>query len=73
MSDNSQQQPEIDDILCECVDCRKTFVFEAGEVQFFRSKGLAWPPKRCPACRKLRKATINKPFANADGETDGNR
>ena len=74
MTDTTNNQQEIDDMLCECVDCRKMFTFERGEIEFFKSKGLAWPPKRCPACRKLRKLTINKPYnVNADGEVDGNR
>lgn len=33
-----------------CVDCRKSFAFEAGEQEFFKQRGLT-PPKRCPACR----------------------
>ena len=70
MTDNSTEQ--FDDILLTCKDCNKEFVWERGERAFFASKGLA-QPFRCPACRKLRKATINKPYANADGEKDGNR
>ena len=40
-----------------CLDCGAEFVFSAGEQRFFWSKGLA-EPKRCPACRELRKRTI---------------
>lgn len=40
-----------------CVDCNKEFIFEVGEQLYFLSKGLA-EPKRCAACRKLRKDTL---------------
>lgn len=70
---SNSQQPEIDDMLCECIDCKKMFTFERGEISFFRSKGLAFP-KRCPACRKLRKTTINRPFnVDDNGGVDGNK
>ena len=51
-----------EDKLLTCVDCGKDFVFEAGEQLFFFTKNppLA-PPKRCPACRARRKATIKPP------------
>lgn len=41
----------------KCMDCGGDFPFEAGEVQFYQSKGLI-EPKRCKACRTLRKSTI---------------
>lgn len=34
-----------------CRDCNGTFVFSAGEQQFFSVKGLVNEPKRCPNCR----------------------
>jgi CxxC-x17-CxxC domain-containing protein len=36
-----------------CRDCKKTFVFSAGEQEFFSAKGLVNEPKRCPNCRIL--------------------
>jgi len=56
--DNHQYQ----DKLLVCVDCGRDFVFSAGEQAFFFSKRppLA-EPKRCKACRDLRKRTINPP------------
>lgn len=48
---------ELDDKLLTCVDCGREFVFSKGEQFFFASKGLC-EPKRCPECRKRRKATI---------------
>ena len=71
MTDTTNQQ--FDDILLTCKDCNCEYVWEKGEQMFYNSKKLA-QPLRCPACRKLRKATINKPYnTNADGEVDGNR
>ncbi len=37
-----------------CVECRKTFLFEAGEQQFYKMRGLT-PPKRCSTCRRQKK------------------
>lgn len=37
-----------------CMDCKSTFIFNSGEQQFFKMRGLT-PPKRCPACRAKRK------------------
>jgi CxxC-x17-CxxC domain-containing protein len=34
-----------------CRDCGDTFLFSAGEQEFFASKGLQNAPQRCPACR----------------------
>jgi len=36
-----------------CCDCSMSFVFSAGEQEFFVSKGLVNEPKRCPNCRVL--------------------
>ena len=41
----------------ECVDCGVTFAFTVGEQEYFWSKGLS-EPKRCPACRQLRRSTL---------------
>lgn len=38
----------------ECMDCRQTFVFTAGEQTFFQEKGFT-PPKRCKPCRDAKK------------------
>ena len=37
-----------------CVECKKQFLFETGEQQFFKMRGLT-PPKRCPNCRTKRR------------------
>ena len=48
-----------------CVDCGRYFTFTPGEQRFYLSKRLS-EPKRCLACRKLRKSTI-VPFDEVNG------
>jgi Zn finger protein HypA/HybF involved in hydrogenase expression len=43
----------------ECQDCQKTFNIRLGEKLFYQTKGLFYPPKRCPQCRKIRRLTID--------------
>ncbi len=43
-----------DGTMLTCVDCKQQFVFETGEQEFFKMRGLT-PPKRCPRCRTKRK------------------
>ena len=40
-----------------CQNCLLEFIWEAHDQRFYASKGLL-PPKRCPTCRAMRKATI---------------
>ena len=42
------------DLVLACVDCRSEFIFEAGEQEFYKMRGLT-PPKRCTSCRTKRK------------------
>src|SRR5271156_1607113 len=42
-----------------CRDCQKTFVFSAGEQEFFSTKGLINEPKRCGNCRILMRVQRN--------------
>jgi hypothetical protein len=42
------------DDLLTCSDCGTAFAFEQGEQQFYRDRGFP-PPKRCPACRAVRR------------------
>ena len=39
-----------------CQDCGKEFIWSAGEQEFYAVMGFDNPPKRCPHCRKLRRA-----------------
>ncbi|MBI4175255.1 zinc-ribbon domain containing protein [Candidatus Berkelbacteria bacterium] len=47
--------PSFDDKQMTCKDCSKSFVWTAGEQQFFAQKGFQNPPSRCPDCRRLNK------------------
>jgi len=40
----------------QCLDCGATFVFSTEDQEFFQSKGYTNEPKRCPECRRARKA-----------------
>lgn len=72
-SSSNKLQPG--DRLLRCEDCKKEFVFDAGEQKFFRSKGFT-DPKRCPECRKNIKVKIRKnkrPFSQSNRNNRGNR
>jgi len=38
-----------------CKDCGNTFIFTAGEQEFYAGKGLQNEPARCPRCRTARR------------------
>ena len=40
----------------QCSDCGQEFAFTAGEQEFYTSRGLQNEPRRCPECRRARKA-----------------
>ena len=40
-----------------CVDCGAEFTFTAEDQEFHASRGFSNEPKRCPDCRRARKAT----------------
>ena len=39
-----------------CVDCGTEFIFTADDQEFHASRGFTNEPKRCPDCRRARKA-----------------
>lgn len=43
-----------------CNDCGATFLFSAGEQEFFATKGFQNEPKRCPDCRRVRRSRMNE-------------
>jgi CxxC-x17-CxxC domain-containing protein len=45
------------DRTLNCVDCGAEFVFTASDQEFHASRGFTNEPKRCPDCRRARKAT----------------
>ena len=46
---------DFSDKTLNCRECNKTFLFTAGEQDFFRQKGLVNEPGRCPECRVKRR------------------
>ena len=38
-----------------CRDCGQTFIFSAGEQEFYATKGFQNEPARCPECRRIRR------------------
>ena len=44
------------DKTLECVDCGASFTFTASEQEFYADKGFTNEPKRCPECRRAKKA-----------------
>jgi CxxC-x17-CxxC domain-containing protein len=47
---------EFRDKAIQCVQCGAEFVHTASAQAFYKEKGFANEPKRCPACRKARKS-----------------
>jgi len=45
-----------EDKSLKCADCNQEFIFTAGEQEFYSSRGLQNEPRRCPECRRARKA-----------------
>jgi CxxC-x17-CxxC domain-containing protein len=43
----------------QCSDCGTTFTFSAKDQEFFQQKGFTNEPKRCPECRRSKKAERN--------------
>jgi CxxC-x17-CxxC domain-containing protein len=46
----------LQDKSLQCSDCGLEFAFTVGEQEFYASRGLQNEPKRCPECRRARKA-----------------
>lgn len=44
---------DFNDRYLTCKDCSASFLFSAGEQEFFATKGLVNEPRRCPNCRSL--------------------
>ena len=48
----------------QCADCGATFTFSAEDQEYYQSKGYTNEPKRCPDCRRSRKAERNGSGSN---------
>ena len=47
-----------EDKILTCVECNNEFTFTASEQEFYAEKGFTNEPKRCPDCRRNRKARM---------------
>ncbi len=47
---------EFADRTLACLDCSQSFIFTAGEQEFYDRKGFREEPKRCKTCRDARKS-----------------
>ena len=47
---------DFQDKSLQCSDCGQQFIFTTGEQEFYSSRGLQNEPRRCPECRRARKA-----------------
>lgn len=50
-----------EDKTLTCKDCGSSFVFTAGEQEFYASRGFQNEPQRCKNCRDSRKNTARAP------------
>ena len=48
-----------------CKECGSSFVFTEGEQAFYKEKGFANEPARCPACRKRRKRNYSRQYKSS--------
>lgn len=61
-----------EDKTLTCRDCGTSFVFTAGEQEFYESRGFANEPGRCPSCRSARKAQRDG-SGGSRGDSQGSR
>lgn len=47
------------DVEIQCIECRTPFTWTAGEQDFFQTKGLTNPPKRCKPCKKAKNQRLS--------------
>jgi len=58
MRENPLNESFIDKMFT-CKICGDSFIFTAGEQQFYRDRGLA-EPRRCPDCRRSHRQATNE-------------
>lgn len=63
--------PFYKDMELVCRSCGQTFIFTAGEQEFYADKGFLNEPTRCPKCRVRRDNAGRRP--RRDEEVKGNR
>jgi DNA-directed RNA polymerase subunit RPC12/RpoP len=53
--------PFYKDMELICRNCGETFIFTAGEQEFYADKGFLHEPTRCPRCRSRREGPGSRP------------
>ena len=53
-----------------CSDCNQEFVFTGREQEFFAERQFS-EPRRCPACRAIRKASRDTGYGSGGGYSSG--
>lgn len=51
--------PKYTDKIITCVECAKSFVWNAGEQEYYNKRGVLNAPKHCPACKARRRQYFN--------------
>jgi CxxC-x17-CxxC domain-containing protein len=51
----------------KCVDCGTDFDFTVAEQEFHQSKGFTNEPKRCPACRTVKRQSVSGSSGSGNG------
>ncbi|MBI4833653.1 MAG: zinc-ribbon domain containing protein [Planctomycetes bacterium] len=59
---------ELADKTLKCGLCGNDFVFTADEQKFFQEKGFQNEPKRCLACRKVKRQERRRSFGGREGK-----
>jgi CxxC-x17-CxxC domain-containing protein len=57
-----------EDKILECRDCQQSFIFTAGEQEFFASKGLTNKPTHCSSCRIVKRLAKDGRSINSSSE-----
>jgi hypothetical protein len=65
MTDTEERQEVTQDKELKCVDCGGSFLWTAGEQEYFKERGFTNEPKRCKPCRQAKK--------EQQGNSKGNR
>jgi CxxC-x17-CxxC domain-containing protein len=53
-----------------CRECGTSFLFTAGEQEFYQQKGFTNEPGRCPSCRAARRSTLRTNVMSFEGDGD---
>src|SRR5207249_10630925 len=64
----ARSQCVYEDKTLTCRECGATFIFSAGEQEFYASRGFTNEPGRCPSCRAARRGRVGGESMGFGGE-----